>query len=67
MPLSGGTQKLWLKLQSYDGETNALLLSEQIWGHATVDGAVALGGDKAVQFKLKLRQLWSPLTSATGN
>lgn len=66
VPLSGGTQKMWLKMQSYDGETNALLLSEQIWGYATIDGAVSMGGDKAVQFKVKFSQLWSPLNSATG-
>ncbi len=65
VPLSGGVSKLWLKIQDYDGENNDLLLIEQMWGHAKIDGPVARGGDQPVQFKLKVRQLWSPLNSST--
>lgn len=64
--LSGGISKFWVKIQDYDGQDNSLLLVEQSWCHAMIDGAVARGGDKEVTFKLKLRQLWSPLNSALG-
>jgi hypothetical protein len=67
VPLSGGVSKMWLKLQRYDGQTNALLFAEQIWGNAEISDAVDVGGEKPIQFKLKFTQLWAPLNSATGN
>lgn len=63
--LTGGTIRGWLKLQSYNQDTNTQELAEQVWCTLTISD-VSYGDDKNVEFKVTLMQLWSSLNTATG-
>jgi hypothetical protein len=67
VPLTGGTIKGWLMLQSYNQDTNAQELAEQMWCEMTVSNAVTYGNDKNVEFNADFQMLWSSLNSATGS
>lgn len=66
VPLTGGTIRGWLKVQSYNQDTNAQEIAEQVWGTFSIDSAVPYGNDKNVEFTVMFTQLWSSLNSATG-
>jgi hypothetical protein len=63
--LTGGTVRGWLKIQSYNQDTNVQELAEQFWCTMSIDGAVTYGNDKNVEFTATFTQLWSALNSAT--
>ena len=64
--MTGGTIKGWVKIQSYNQDTNTQELAEQFWCAVTIDGDVTYGHDKNVEFNVTLTQLWSALNTATG-
>jgi hypothetical protein len=66
VPLTGGTIRGWLKIQSYNQDTNSQELAEQFWCTMSIDNDVTYGGDKNVEFDGTFTQLWSALNSATG-
>jgi hypothetical protein len=65
VPLTGGTIRGWLKLQSYNQDSNAQEFAEQIWCTMSIDGDVTYGNDKNVEFTATFSQLWSALNTAT--
>lgn len=67
VPLTVSRVRGWVKFQRYSGIDNALLLAEQVWSKVSIENAVEYGGDKQVMFDLTIKQLFSPLNSATGN
>lgn len=70
VPLSVSRVRGWVKFQRYDGTdegNDALIDAEQLWSKIMIDNAVTYGGDKNVMFDLVIKQLWSPLNSATAS
>lgn len=67
VPLTVSRNRAWVKFQRYSATDNTLLDAEQIWSKIKITNAVEYGPEKNVMFDLEIKQLWSPLTSGTGN
>ena len=65
VPGVGGNIQGWLKLQSYNQDTQALEDSMQVWGDLQIDEAT-YGGDKHPQFTCTFTELYSTLASTNG-
>jgi hypothetical protein len=65
--LSSGTIRGWLKVQSYDQDTNALIIQEKTWVAIQINNPVTYGNDKNVMFDCDVTQLYSALNEATGS